>query len=197
MTVVCETTFVGIHLEVGDRVTIAHPELPEAADQGLFELIRITTTPEVPHARPMPLRLVGHVQTRRTFDYFAIRDQANVVWYWWITRAGTLDWSLTPPAIATRIANDLALSPIPSWLAIGGVVADASGLRDLFMWASMPLLAAIRYIVPTALTGAPDVLVAAPPLGIEYAGSPILRGQGTGEWTITVTEADTILVESV
>ena len=29
LLVTCETTFVGIHLEVGDAVTIAHPELPD------------------------------------------------------------------------------------------------------------------------------------------------------------------------
>ena len=78
LTVVCETTFVGIHLEVGDSVTISHPEFPAAAQDGLFELVRITTIPEVPDSRPMPLRLVGQVQTRRTFDYFAIKDQDGV-----------------------------------------------------------------------------------------------------------------------
>ena len=218
LTVTCETTFIGIHLEVGDHVTITHPELPEIAEARLFEVVRITTIPEVPDSRPCRCAWWGKCRRGAPLTMLPILDADGVLWYWWITRAGTLDWGLTPPSIGTRVANHLVLTPIPSWLGFGEGLAPRLGLPSLFTWGyalnltrprvgavdlltwgSAPAVVVVpettaRYIVPTPLTGAPDVL-RAPPAGggIGYPGSPMLRGQGTGTWMLTIAIDDTIL----
>ena len=105
------------------------------------------------------------------FDYFAIQDQTGVVWYWWVDGGGNLEWALAPPASATRTAQELVLSPIPSWLQ-----------------SSAPL----RYVFPLPLTGAPELSDVAPAVGTGYAGSPTVRGHGSGLWQIPVTATEAI-----
>ena len=166
--VTCDLPFIGIHLVLGDYITITHPELPITANGGLFEIIRLTHHPEDGSATSWPLQLVAVGGVTIGFDYFAIRDQTGVVWYWWINRAGELDWSRTPPSIVTRHAEDLALSPIPSWLE----VLNPAGQT--------------RYIFSQSVTGSPDVRTTRPPQGIGYVGSPAMRGQGTGVYYLDV-----------
>lgn len=52
-----EAVFVGIHLEVGDFVTLTDNELPTDLDGQLLEIVRVTLVPEEPERRPMPIRL--------------------------------------------------------------------------------------------------------------------------------------------
>ena len=166
--VTCDLPFVGIHLEVGDYVAITHPELPTESNGALFEIVRVTHRPEDGSATSWPLQLVALRGALTNFDYFAIKDQAGVTWYWWINRAGELDWDNTPPDLGTRIAVNLNLSPIPSWLQ----VLNPAGQT--------------RYIFPQTLTGAPDVRTTQPPVGTGYIGAPVVRGAGTGTYTLDV-----------
>ena len=174
--VTCDIPFTGIHLVLGDYVQITHPELPLNDTAGLFEIVRITHRPEDGKATSWPMQVVGLRGTLTSFDYFAIKDQNNVVWYWWVNRAGEVDWSLTPPALSTRSPVDLGLSPIPSWLQ----VLNPAGQT--------------RYIFPQITTGEPDVSTTQPANGTGYLGSPTVRGQGIGSYTFGVPLTREVLV---
>lgn len=201
VTVHLETTFVGIHLEVGDYVTITHPELPASANGGLFEVVRVTILPEQADSRPLPIRLTCLAGgTLPTFDYFLIKDQADVTWYWWIDPANTLAWALVAPSLTTRIATNLTILPIPSWLQLGGGGGGETGVLGFRspLWilgisagAAAPSTPT-RYVYPSTLTGEPTVATTLPAVGTGYVGSPSLRGQGTGIWAIGVSETDEV-----
>jgi hypothetical protein len=54
-----DSPFVGIHLEVGDGVTITHAELPTGVNGSVFRLLRITDHPEDASGSAFPLQLQG------------------------------------------------------------------------------------------------------------------------------------------
>lgn len=177
--VTCDLPFVGIHLEAVDYVTITHPELPLNENGAVFEIVRLTHRPEDGNATSWPLQIVALRTALGSFDYLGIKDQSGVTWYWWINRAGELDWSLTPPSIATRVAVDLALSPLPYWFE----VLDPEGNS--------------RWIFPTSLTGEPDVMDTEPAVGTGQVGSPEFRGQGLGRYFLDVPLSYEVRVASV
>ena len=110
-------------------------------------------------------------QVLAAFDYFQIFDQNGLTWYWWINRAGEFDAGLNPPSLNTLIAEDLNLTPTPSWL----IVQDATG--------------ATRYIYPSPLHGDPLVSATPPANGVGQPGSPIVRSMGAREWQWGITAA--------
>ena len=114
--------------------------------------------------------MVGVQGIRASFDYFKIKDQNNVIWFWWISRAGELSWSLSVPSLSTRVAHEVVLSPIPNWLQLG-----------------------TDYVLPAILTGEPFVRSTVPPVGAGMVGSPTVRGQASGSWQLTVNVTDEIV----
>jgi hypothetical protein len=103
------------------------------------------------------------------YDYFAIKDQAGVTWYWWITKSADIEWGLSPLTYVHRNPREVVLSPIPSWLAL----VDATAVT--------------RYVYPKTLTGEILVASSAPAVGTGYTGSPLVQSMNLGFYTITST----------
>jgi hypothetical protein len=88
------------------------------------------------------------------YEYFAIKDQAGVTWYWWVTKSRDLAWGLSPGVYPHRQSREVVLSPIPYWL----VLVDAT--------------VTTRYVYPKTLTGEVLIMPSAPAVGTGYTGSP-------------------------
>ena len=176
LLVTFDTPFVGIHLEVGDYVTMTHPDFPANDTGQLFEIVRVTYIPEIPDSRPWPIRIMAMRISLPTFTYVGVKDQEGVVWFWWLTPGRDIAWSLTPPSTATRTAKNVGISPIPSWFALVG-----PGGIPYYLYAA---------------TGSGGLLVdeGPPPLGTGYATSPVLRAMSQGDWKFTVTSGRDVLV---
>lgn len=175
--VTLDTSFVALHLEIGDGATITHPELPTSVNGAVFTLLRVTLRPEEAGSRPWPIEIQARAEVVTYFTYFAIKDQNAVVWYWWVTMSGDLEWSTTVPSVPIRTAADLALSPTPSWL----VLTDPA--------------AATRYVYPAVDTGEPRVETSAPSVGSGYAGSPTVRGLNRQNYTLSVSLAQEVQID--
>ena len=190
------TSFLGIHLEPADRVQITLPELPANANGRAFEVVHVTTSPSAPQAGQWPIRIVCLHSVREAFDYFRIKDQAGVVWYWWLNRARELSWALTPPTSSTRLATDLTPGTIPFWLVITTHLvppATTVGFRSIRFWVTIPQVVlgppVVRYVLPASLTGEPYSSATVPTTGTGYAGSPIFRAMSTGKFVLTTSPA--------
>ena len=57
LLVTFETTLMGVHLEVGDFITIAHQDLPENDTGQLFEIVRLTYIPSTARIRLQAMRV--------------------------------------------------------------------------------------------------------------------------------------------
>jgi hypothetical protein len=99
--------------------------------------------------------------------YFAIKDQSNHIWYWWINRDHTIDWSDIPPPNIEPPDPDL----VPSWLEISNT------------------LPALRYVYPV-LDGAPNVTFVQPLNGFGFIGSPAFTSLDRLQARVIVTTAD-------
>jgi hypothetical protein len=102
----------------------------------------------------LPLSFEARAIYIPSYDYFAIKDQAGVIWDWWITASGDIAWGLAPATYVHRNPREVVLSPIPSWL----VLVDG--------------MAVTRYVYPKTLTGELLVMPSAPAVGVGYTGSP-------------------------
>jgi hypothetical protein len=91
------------------------------------------------------------------FDYFAIKDQNGVTWYWWILASGDIAWGLSVATLSYAQPREVVLSPTPYWL----VLVDTTAVT--------------RYVYPDVDTG--EILVAdsPPSVGTGYTGSPTLQ----------------------
>lgn len=111
-----------------------------------------------------------------TYGYFAIKDQAGVTWYWWVTKSRDVDWGLTPGNFSHRIAQEVVLSPIPYWLAL----VDGTAVT--------------RYVYPQTLTGEILVESSAPAVGTGYTGSPTVQGMDLGFYVLGSTHHQDLTV---
>jgi hypothetical protein len=95
------------------------------------------------------------------YEYFAIKDQSSVVWYWWVTASRDLAWGLSPGVYVHRQSRAVVLSPIPYWL----VLVDGTAVA--------------RYVYPRTLTGEILIMPSAPAVGSGYTGSPLVLTMAT------------------
>jgi hypothetical protein len=112
------------------------------------------------------------------FTYFAIKDQDNVVWYWYVAADNTLASSATVPSSVGKLAVPVVLSVVPSWLQI----TDPS--------------ATIMYVYPS-LAGEPSVTATQPVVGSGNVGSPTLIGISGGSFVIALNIVDEIILNTV
>lgn len=117
----------------------------------------------------LPLTLYAAAVYVPQYDYFAIRDQAGVTWYWWVTKSGDIEWGLSPGTYPHRNARLVTLSPIPSWL----VLVDGTAVT--------------RYVYPQTLTGEILVESSAPSVGTGYVGSPTVQGMNLWFYVLAST----------
>ncbi len=103
------------------------------------------------------------------YDYFAIKDQSGVTWYWWVTKSGDIEWGLSPTTYPHRNSRLITLSPIPSWLAL----VDGTAVT--------------RYVYPQTLTGEILVESSAPSVGTGYVGSPTVQGMNLWFYVLAST----------
>ncbi len=105
------TTLRALPLTLGDLCTITHPMLPEGDTGGTFEIHSWRVS-------PLAGRVTLTCSKRATvyLEYWRIKDQAGVTWYWWFDEAGQLvrDHALPniPPLTSVDIGGDLVA---PSW----------------------------------------------------------------------------------
>jgi hypothetical protein len=118
---------------------------------------------------------IGAIQVIDTFSYFAIKDQESTTWYWYINEDNTLNFSLSIPERVGKVAVDLDIEPIPYWLEIEN--PDPTQ----------------RYVYPH-VSGEFLVSVVEPSVGTGYVGSPVFKGLSPGNFVITLSAADEVLV---
>ena len=111
----------GLKLDLGAYFTFTHPYLPTLDSGGTFEVHRMLHIPG--HGR---LRIMASKIATITFDYFALRDTSEVVWYFWIDIAGQLTRDTAVPSIPPFGITSLTSTPIPYFLAtteeLGGIM---------------------------------------------------------------------------
>lgn len=113
-----------------------------------------------------------------SFTYFAIKDQSNVVWYWYIAGDNTLTSSSGVPSSIGKLAVPLVFATVPSWLQINNPAA------------------AIRYVYPS-VAGEPTVTDTQPPVGSGNVGSPTLLAVNGGSFVIALNIIDEIILNTV
>lgn len=107
---------------------------------------------------PLPLSIQARGLYTPYYDYFQMKDQSGVAWYWWVTKSHDLDWGLSPRTYSHRRPRELVLTPVPSWL----VLVDNTAVT--------------RYAYPIILTGEIQIVDSPPAVGTGYAGSPRVQG---------------------
>lgn len=112
------------------------------------------------------------------FSYLGIKDQNNVVWYWYIAGDNTLASSSTVPVSIGKLAVPLTLVTVPSWLQISNPTP------------------ATRYVYPS-LAGEPTVTATQPVVGSGNVGSPTFVGLSGGSFTIALNISDEIILNTV
>ncbi len=111
-----------LQLRLGTYFTFTHPYLPTLDQGGSFEVHRLLFIPAQGRVRITASKLAT---TATGFEYFALRDVDNVIWYFWIDIAGQLTRDTTPPSFPPLTAISIVLDPIPYWFlttdSLGGV----------------------------------------------------------------------------
>ncbi len=116
--------------------------------------------------------------TLSTFTYFKIKDQNNVVWYWYIASDNTLASSPTIPASLGKQAVEVTIAVTPSWLEINNPTP------------------ALRYVYPD-LTGVATVSAVQPAVGSGSVGSPTVIGIAGGSFKIALNVSDEVILQTV
>lgn len=159
----------------GSFVQLVHHELPEEDNGGIFEVHSITFRPSVGRAR-----LVASRATRVSFEYTAIKDQNNVIWFVWVDIAGQIVLDTSTPASLFFIPTSVAPAVIPSW------------------WQMTDELGATWYVYPHT-TGELLIDSSAPPIGagLTLVSGQTLKAQSSRLYRLGVLSPPTITIEQV
>lgn len=103
-----------------------------------------------------PMTVQARAQAIPFYEYFTIKDQSGVSWYWWVTSSRDIAWGTSLLSYPHRQSRALLVSPIPSWI----TVVDTTAVT--------------RYVYPKTLTGELLVMPSAPAVGTGYPGSVLL-----------------------
>lgn len=159
-------------------------ETTQAHDLGIYTAtvtavnLNLDNEPEAARLDKVVVFKIIRASDFTTFTYLGIKDQSNIVWYWYVAADNTLASSATIPVSIGQLAVPLSLVTVPSWLQISNPTPET------------------RYVYPS-LAGEPTVTDTQPPVGSGNIGSPTFIGMSGGSFTIALNVIDEIILNTV
>lgn len=102
---------VGVTLLPGTFITLTHAFLP-SLDQGrIFEIHKLSYRPSLGRVNIQASRVSSVV-----FEYFALKDSSDVIWYFWYDVVAQLVRDTTIPSMEPLSPVDISEASIPYWL---------------------------------------------------------------------------------
>ncbi len=165
--VIFDTLFVGLHLEVGDFITLTHPDLPPLETGQPFEVIGLRY--RFPRGQVPAITVTATRVLNKSIDGFRLRDDDGTIWRLAVDRAGALGFfpDTEDKPYPGRIFRILNPSTLYDYLAV----------QDQFDQT--------RYISLVTTGGLTEFLInTTPPAGTGYLVPLLLLGQDSQQYVI-------------